>query len=70
MKLFIVIFYYKISVCLLIILVLFLYLFLDIDECVEGIFICDVDVECVNINGLYICFCKFGYYGDEMNCEG
>lgn len=47
---------------------IFLNLFLDIDECLINF--CDVKVECLNMNGLYECFCVLGFIGDGIICIG
>lgn len=46
------------------------FIFLDIDECVEGLYNCSIDVFCNNINGLNNCICKFGFVGNGWDCEG
>ena len=40
----------------------------DIDECVEGSFTCDVNRDCVNTNGSYICVCSPGYVDNGTVC--
>lgn len=44
--------------------------FLDVDECVIGIDKCSVNVLCSNSEGFYSCICKFGYFGDGIDCDG
>ena len=40
---------------------------LDIDECQEGIDICDDYAVCFNTQGSYNCTCIDGFYGDYMD---
>lgn len=41
------------------------------DECESsGINECDLNVMCMNIEGLYVCWCKKGYVGSGKNCIG
>ena len=42
----------------------------DIDECSDGLDDCDVDADCTNNEGSYICVCKDGYMGDGETCKG
>ncbi|CAB3255053.1 unnamed protein product [Arctia plantaginis] len=38
----------------------------DIDECAEGLHICDINQSCLNTNGSYDCHCKRGYELDVV----
>ena len=40
----------------------------DIDECLLGNFICEVNTDCVNTVGDYDCVCSPGYTGFRNNC--
>ncbi|XP_068687099.1 fibrillin-2-like [Montipora foliosa] len=40
----------------------------DIDECKVFTFTCDVNADCHNTDGSYICSCKVGYTGDGKTC--
>ncbi|XP_068743260.1 protein kinase C-binding protein NELL2-like isoform X2 [Montipora capricornis] len=40
----------------------------DIDECKGVPFICDVNANCQNTDGSYICTCKAGYTGNGKTC--
>ncbi|XP_068706648.1 uncharacterized protein [Montipora foliosa] len=42
----------------------------DIDECKRVPFICDVNANCQNTDGSYICTCKTGYTGNGKTCTG
>lgn len=45
--------------------------FLDEDECVLLVInVCDLNVFCINIYGLYVCCCLKGYVGDGRRCLG
>ena len=41
----------------------------DIDECKNDPSICDVNSDCHNTDGSYICICKSGYTGDGKTCS-
>lgn len=41
---------------------------IDIDECMEGTHDCDVNANCVDIQGSYICTCKENYTGNGTYC--
>ena len=43
---------------------------LDIDECSASPPVCDVNANCSNTRGSYICTCKEGYNGDGKTCGG
>ena len=46
-------------------------LYLDIDECAsEGDNECDINAQCTNTEGSYVCRCLEGYQGDGRNCTG
>lgn len=47
-----------------------IYFFLDIDECLFDLNNCDVNVNCINKVGNFICICKLGYSGDGYFCVG
>lgn len=41
---------------------------LDIDECLEGVFCCYFNVECLNIIGFFMCRCNVGLVGNGKIC--
>ncbi|XP_015776013.1 PREDICTED: neurocan core protein-like [Acropora digitifera] len=41
----------------------------DIGECKNDPSICDVNADCHNTDGSYICICKSGYTGDGKTCS-
>ena len=43
---------------------------LDLDECFTISDTCDVNADCQNTVGSYICSCKPGYTGDGQICQG
>lgn len=44
-------------------------IWLDIDECKEGIYNCDRRKgNCINIIGLFKCYCNEDYEGDGVWC--
>ena len=46
-------------------------LFIDIDECSSSIRVCvDVNANCQNTPGSYVCSCKAGFTGDGKTCAG
>ena len=47
-----------------------IFVFLDIDECSASPPVCDVNANCSNTRGSYICTCKAGYNGDGKICRG
>ena len=47
---------------------LLLYLFLDIDECTKESHNCNINANCTDTPGSYICSCKSGFVGDGFNC--
>ena len=48
----------------------FLFLFIDINECGAIPAPCDVNANCKNNEGSYLCFCRVGFSGDGKTCEG
>lgn len=49
---------------------LLLYFFLDINECADSsLNDCDFNVKCYNLEGIFECRCKCGYWGDGKICE-
>ena len=47
-----------------------IFVLLDIDECSASPPVCDVNANCSNTRGSYICTCKAGYNGDGKTCGG
>ena len=45
-------------------------LFTDIDECSIVPSICDLNADCQNNNGSYLCSCQLGFIGDGKTCRG
>jgi hypothetical protein len=44
---------------------------LDIDECDTGLHDCDqLNANCNNTEGSFLCTCKESYFGDGKKCEG
>jgi len=43
--------------------------FNDMDECAYGIDDCDINAQCINVRGSYICKCNKGFIGDGNSCE-
>ncbi len=43
---------------------------LDIDECSTSARVCDVNAECQNTLGSYLCSCKGGFTGNGKTCSG
>ena len=43
---------------------------LDLDECSASTPVCDVNANCQNNVGSYICSCKTGFAGDGKTCNG
>lgn len=49
--------------------VLFSILFIiDIDECTRGTHECDVNANCTNIAGSFMCVCDIGFTGNGIQC--
>ena len=46
----------------------FIEIFLDINECQTNP--CDVNANCTNIDGGYVCSCHMGYEGNGTSCKG
>ena len=49
---------------------IFLSNFLDIDECDIETDTCDVNADCNNTVGSFICTCHSGFSGNGETCEG
>ena len=47
-----------------------MFVVLDIDECGACSPVCDINANCSNTRGSYICTCKSGYTGDGKMCQG
>ena len=47
-----------------------MFVVLDIDECGASSPVCDINANCSNTRGSYICTCKSGYTGDGKMCQG
>ena len=45
-------------------------IFLDVDECGIHSDNCDMNANCINTNGSFICSCHSGWYSDGVNCNG
>ena len=45
-------------------------LFIDVDECVQNSTLCNINANCTNTDGSYMCQCQDGYEGDGINCTG
>ena len=43
---------------------------LDVDECTEGTASCDLNANCRNTHGHYMCNCNDNFTGDGFQCEG
>ena len=46
------------------------FLSLDIDECSADPSQCDVNANCINNDGSYLCTCLQGFTGNGTICEG
>ena len=44
--------------------------FADIDECTASSPVCDVNANCINTRGSYLCSCKTGFSGNGKTCQG
>ena len=42
----------------------------DINECTSEMDDCDVNADCVNLPGSYLCTCRDGFTGDGSTCTG
>ena len=47
-------------------MLIFLFLFEDINECLSSP--CDVNANCTNTEGSFVCACNSGYSGNGSNC--
>ena len=47
-----------------------MFVVLDIDECGAPSPVCDINANCSNTRGSYICTCRAGYTGDGKTCQG
>ena len=47
-----------------------IFVVLDIDECGASSPVCDINANCSNTRGSYICTCRTGYTGDGKTCQG
>ena len=47
-----------------------MFVVLDIDECGASSPVCDINANCSNTRGSYICTCRAGYTGDGKTCQG
>ena len=47
-----------------------MFVVLDIDECSASSPVCDINANCSNTRGSYICTCRAGYTGDGKTCQG
>ena len=47
-----------------------LMLFVDDDECLKTPPVCDINANCKNTLGSYLCPCKEGFKGDGNTCQG
>ena len=45
-------------------------LFVDDNECVKTPPVCDINTNCKNTLGSYLCSCKEGFKGDGKTCQG
>ena len=45
-------------------------LFVDDDECLKTPSVCDINANCKNTLGSYLCSCKEGFKGDGKTCQG
>ena len=45
-------------------------LFVDDDECLKTPPVCDINANCKNTLGSYLCYCKEGFKGDGKTCQG
>ena len=42
----------------------------DINECITGEDLCDVNGNCTDTEGSYECTCNTGFSGNGFNCSG
>ena len=45
-------------------------LFVDDDECLKTPPVCDINANCKNTLGSYLCSCREGFKGDGKTCQG
>ena len=45
-------------------------LFVDDDECLKTPPVCDINANCKNTLGSYLCSCEEGFKGDGKTCQG
>ena len=43
--------------------------FSDLDECTSSPPVCDINADCTNTRGSYLCTCKAGFSGDGKTCS-
>ena len=43
--------------------------FSDLDECTSSPPVCDLNADCTNTRGSYLCTCKAGFSGDGKTCN-
>ncbi len=46
------------------------YTHIDVNECFDGMDICDTNADCVNTNGSFECICRPGYVASGLICRG
>lgn len=44
--------------------------FVDVDECKIFVNICLDNLDCINLNGIYLCICKDGFFMFNNKCIG
>ena len=42
---------------------------IDINECEDNSHICDLNANCTNTEGSYICACHESFFGDGLTCQ-
>ena len=42
----------------------------DVDECGTDTDNCDINANCINTNGSFMCICDYGWSGNGVVCEG
>ena len=47
-----------------------MFFFADVDECTTSFPVCDVNADCQNTLGSYLCSCKDDFSGDGKTCLG
>ena len=45
-------------------------MYVDINECEDNPEICDINANCTNTIGSYMCSCSSGYTGNGIMCTG